>query len=241
MNCTIMFPVYNEEKRLENGVRKTVEFLKEHSLGYNLVIIDNGSTDATESIGEELEKEFPNVTYCKINEKGVGAAFRKGFEISDTEVFGYMDVDLSTKLEHLLQVEDIFKKDESVQIVNGSRISKGSQVIGRKLGREITSRGLNIILKIFFRMKIKDSLCGFKFFKRDSLDCLMKQSSGENGWFYIVELLLRAERGKYKIEEIPVVWEDDYNTTVKVFKLIIEYLRQIMRLFIMFNFKGEKK
>jgi glycosyltransferase involved in cell wall biosynthesis len=231
IDMTILFPVLNEEKRLVNGIEKTIQFLeKEKLFNYNLIIVDNGSTDKTGEIGKELTEKYTKVFYTKTDKEGVGIAFRHGVAITKTPYVGYMDIDLSTDLKHLYQVAEIFENNLKTKIINGSRI-KG-KTIGRKLHREITSRGLNIILKTLFKTKISDCISGFKFFERQILDELIVGSGNENSWFYVIEIMLRAEKKKIPIEEIPVIWTDDnINTKVKILKLIKLYLKNILRLF----------
>ena len=118
-----------------------------------------------------------------------------------------------------------------VDMVNGSRWNRNSDTRGRKWYRSITSNGLTVLLKIILGLKATDSICGFKFFRKESAERLIHEAGeDENGWFYIIELLLRAERNNMKIVELPVHWEDDYNTTVKVFALIKNYCIQSIRL-----------
>ena len=77
-------------------------------------------------------------------------------------------------------------------------------------------------------MKATDAICGFKFFRKQAIEKLISSfNSNEKGWFYVIELLLRAERSNLSIFELPVKWEDDYNTTVHVWKLIKNYMRNI--------------
>ena len=87
---------------------------------------------------------------------------------------------------------------------------------------------MKYLLKFVFGMRIDDAICGFKFFRQETVKDLIRVSSKEPGWFYCIELLLRAERMGVKIKEIPVVWQDDYDTTVHVKKLVIKdvYKRQ---------------
>ena len=230
----ILFPVYNEEKRLENGIRVTDEFLaKETEISYVLTIVDNGSTDRTEEIARSLCAEAPErIQYIRIAEKGVGAAFRAGVAVNSSDIVGYMDVDLSTDIRHLRQVTDIFASDASAAMVNGSRWSKQSETRGRKLYRNITSIGLVWILKLVFGMKASDAICGFKFFRKEAVEGLIAEAGSQtNGWFYIIELLLRAERNGLKVVELPVRWNDDSeNSTVHTAALIREYLREIVHL-----------
>ncbi|AQR97827.1 glycosyltransferase [Clostridium saccharoperbutylacetonicum] len=232
MKINILFPVLNEERRLERGIIQTIDFMDEHfKENYKISIIDNGSIDNTEAISKKLESSYHNVKYVKLKEKGVGLALREGIKLNNCEIVGYMDIDLSTKLDHLIEMKETFEKYSDIKIVNGSRLSKNSVVIGRKFSREVTSRGLKYILKIVLGMRINDALCGFKFFRKETIEDLMKISSDTNGWFYCAEILLRAEKNNIKIKEIPVVWQDDYDTTVNVKKLIKEYLKEISRLF----------
>ena len=113
-------------------------------------------------------------------------------------------------------------------MVNASRLNKKSNTIGRKWYRMITSYGLSFVLKLFLHMKATDAICGFKFFRKQAIEKLISSfDSNEKGWFYVIELLLRAERSNLSIFELPVKWEDDYNTTVHVWKLIKNYMRNI--------------
>lgn len=239
MRIHILFPVLNEENRLRQGVLETVSFMENNFKdAYKITIVDNGSEDKTESIARNLVNDYKTVNYVRLNERGVGLALRKGIEINDCDIVGYMDIDLSTHLDHLLEMYKSFTDDKSIEIFNGSRNSKNSKVIGRKISREITSRGLNILLKIVLGMKIDDSLCGFKFFRKKTIENLVKISSDNKGWFFCAELMLRAERQGIKIKEIPVVWRDDYDTHANVPKLIKAYLKEIFNLFIEFRIKS---
>lgn len=232
-NLNILFPVYNEELRLKNGIEKTVTYLSQIEIPYLLTIVDNASTDNTENISRDLCAKFPeNVRYIRIKDKGVGAAFRAGVSENQSNIVGYMDVDLSTDLCHLSEMYHLLCSDNAVDIVNASRWNRKSKTSGRKFYRNITSIGLVFVLKIFFKMRASDAICGFKFFRKEVAEKLISEAGNEtNGWFYLIELLIRAERNNLKIVELPVNWIDDSkNTTVRTFSLICEYLHQILSL-----------
>ena len=238
MYINIIFPVLNERLRLEKGIRSTVKYLEEISFeDYRITIVDNGSEDETPMIAEALCKEYPKVTYERINIRGVGAAFRKGVELNDCEIVGYMDIDLSANIRHLGEAIEMFKNDEKLQYINGSRFAKESDTKGRKWYRRITSMGLLVLLKIFLGMKCTDAICGFTFMRKAVAEELISGSSQDNGWFYMIEVLLRAEKRGINILDYPVDWQEDYNTTVKIFKTICNYLVQISRLFVEFYIK----
>jgi Glycosyltransferases, probably involved in cell wall biogenesis len=238
MMLTIIFPVLNERLRLESGNTRTVEYLDRISCSdYEIIIVDNGSEDETPQIAETLCRKYDHVRYERINIRGVGAAFRRGVELSHGEVVGYMDIDLSTNIKHLGEAIHIFKNRPEVEYINGSRFAKESDTQGRKWYRKITSQGLLILLKLFLRMKSTDAICGFTFVRRETALSLVEGSSQDNGWFYMIEFLLRAEKRGVKILDYPVEWQEDYNTTVKVFKTVCNYLVQIARLFREFYIK----
>lgn len=231
-SINILFPVLNEELRLAEGINQTMAFMHAHpKMAFELNIIDNGSTDKTEEVAQSLCAQYPEVHYAKIKERGTGVAIREGVKNNTCDYVGYMDVDLSTNLKHLLQVQDLFADDPELEFVNGSRFSRESSVSGRKWYRNITSYGLLFLLHLFLKMKASDAICGFKFFKKETAEKLIEVSSkDENGWFFIIEMLLRAERMGVKIYELPVEWADDSRTKVKLFATIQNYIKNIRRL-----------
>lgn len=238
MMWTIIFPVLNERLRLEKGIVTTVEYL--NSIGfqdYEILIVDNGSEDETPQIAAGLCERYSKVAYEKINVRGVGAAFRRGVELSHGDIVGYMDIDLSTNIKHLGEAVKLFSEDKQLQYINGSRFAKSSDTKGRKWYRKITSQGLLILLKVFLRMKCTDAICGFTFVRRETALSLIEGCSQDNGWFYMIEFLLRAERRGVNILDYPVEWQEDYNTTVKILKTVCNYVKQIARLFWEFNIK----
>lgn len=231
ISINMLFPVLNERLRLRNGIEKSMEYLKENvTIPYSLTILDNGSDDETPEIGRELAAKYPEVSYVRVGERGVGVAFRKGIELNESDIVGYMDIDLSTDLKYLSKTIELFENNPKLQYVNGSRFSKESDTRGRKWYRKITSMGLVFLLKTVFHMKATDAVCGFTFLRKDAAERLVDESSNDNGWFYTIEFLLRAERDGMEIYDMPVEWQEDYNTTVKIWKTIKNYLVQIYRL-----------
>lgn len=231
MSINLLFPVLNERLRLRNGIEKSMAYLRENvTIPYSLTILDNGSDDETPEIGRELAKKYPEVSYVRVGERGVGVAFRKGIAFNQSEIVGYMDIDLSTDLKYLGRTIELFEKRPELQYVNGSRFSKESDTRGRKWYRKITSMGLVFLLKTVFHMKATDAVCGFTWLRKEAAERLVKESSKDNGWFYTIEFLLRAERDGMVIYDMPVEWQEDYNTTVKVFKTVKNYLVQMHKL-----------
>jgi len=231
MTINIVIPVLNEEKILKNGIERTIYFLDTTKVKdkYCITIADNGSTDGTEEIAKNLCKKYSYVNYLKISCRGVGAAFREAIKCNTEDIIGYMDIDLATDIRHLKQVYRVFLKDNA-DIVVGSRLLPKSKVYNRTLLREFTSRALNKILKLFLNVQFSDAMCGFKFYKREVAEQLVKISSNEKGWFFCAEMMIRAEWSKIPIREIAVIWHDDPDSKVKAGKVSVNYMIEIIKL-----------
>ena len=161
----VILPVFNESEVLEKQLRILKNYIDHnnfHSYIIYLTVVDNGSTDRTQEISKKLLKNKLLDNYIRIPEKGRGRALKIAMKKSRANVFCYMDIDLSTDLQHFFPlINGIIIDNYDISI--GSRLSRGSKVIGRKKIREITSRSYNIIVKILFpKSRIDDMQCGFK-------------------------------------------------------------------------------
>lgn len=228
----ITIPVLNEEETLNMQVSKVLDFLEQECKEYgdiSLVIADNGSNDKTQTIATEMSKHNTKVKYLRLEEKGVGRALKASWLNSSADLVGYMDLDLATDLKHLHQVFDgILNQD--YEVVAGTRLAKGSTVIGRTPLRNFTSKVFNKILNFKFNGNFTDGMCGFKFLKRSILSDLMENGADNDGWFFSTELLVVADYKKYRLLDLPIVWTDDPNSKVKIIKLALEYLKAMNKL-----------
>ena len=219
MILEITIPVLNEEQTIKEKINEMINYVKTNiiNVNVNFIIADNGSTDKTQEYSQELIKEYSNLSYIKLPEKGVGLALRTSWLKSKADYVGYMDLDIATDLEALKIV--ISEMEKNTKIINGSRLLKDSIVINRTLLREISSRSFNFILKLILGIKFSDGMCGFKFFDRST-----------KGWFFSTEMLVKGYWKNFQIKEIPVKWTDDRNSKVKIVSLSLNYLKSIFRL-----------
>ncbi|MCI5584721.1 MAG: glycosyltransferase, partial [Lachnospiraceae bacterium] len=83
LSINLLFPVLNERLRLEKGIETCMVYLQNQvGIPYRLTILDNGSQDETPEIGKRLAAKYPEVSYVRVGERGVGVAFRKGIELN---------------------------------------------------------------------------------------------------------------------------------------------------------------
>ena len=223
----IVLPVYNEEKTLEKSVETIREFLKgKIENTWEIIVIDNGSTDTTSEKGRGLSSRYPEVRYLHLAEKGRGRALKAAWRQSAAEIVAYMDIDLSTQLTAFPEL--IRAVEEGYDIAIGSRFIKGSKV-KRGLGRGMLSRGYNRLLKIILKVDFSDAQCGFKAINRKVVEEVLPEVK-DNAWFFDTELLYRAWKKGFRIKEVPITWTEDKDSKVKITKTVIDYLVSTMRL-----------
>lgn len=226
----VALPVYNEEKELEANTLKLYHFLNK-TYGkekFMVTIADNASTDNSLLIAERLKKQYKEISYVHLKQKGRGRAIKKVWQNSNALVLAYMDIDLSTNLKSLPNIVNalLIKKYD---IAIGSRLLPGSRIYNRPIIREILSRGFNILIKIFFRTHFSDAQCGFKAISNKTKRIL--KNIVDNEWFFDSELLIYAEKIHLRIYEEPVIWVDNPGSTVRVLGTVKGDLFGLLRLF----------
>jgi glycosyltransferase involved in cell wall biosynthesis len=233
MTFDITIPVLNEEATLKENIHTLYQFISTHfpdEKQWNITIADNGSTDQTSIIGQQLSEDLTSVKFIKIPRKGVGLALKTSWSQSAADIVGYMDLDLATDLGHFLQVYDAIA-NQSYDIVYGSRLHPKSEVINRPFKREVASRVFNQLLKSYLNVGFSDGMCGFKFLKRKVYPSLYETGAQNDGWFFSTELLTTAEWLGLKICELPVKWTDDVSSSkVKIIPLAKKYIRAMHEL-----------
>lgn len=223
----ITIPVLDEEKTIDAQIRNVIETVSSQTFRanrYQIVVADNGSTDSTQELATNLEKEFPEqVSYLRLNERGVGRALKASWNRSTADIVGYFDLDLATDLKHLPEAIDIIINHQA-DVVTGTRLAEGSRVVGRSLKRAITSRVFNGIVRTMFNNGFTDGMCGFKFLRREHVSQICESGAQSDGWIFATELLITAEHLGLNVVDIPVNWKDDPDTKVNITSLAIEYI-----------------
>lgn len=225
----LVIPCYNEERTLAASVEKLCAWAGDNLLyKWRIVIADNASTDGTLAVAQALAARFPDeVSYIHLDQKGRGRALKKAWLESASDAMCYMDVDLSTDLAMIPPLLGAVA-DDGYDIAYGSRLSKGSD-IERSLKRELNSRGYIAVIKLLFWTKFADAQCGFKAISHDAAQQLLP--SVEDGeWFFDTELMIIAEKGGWKLKEVPVRWVEDPDTRVRFPQDAIKMGRKLFRL-----------
>ncbi len=228
VEVSLILPAYNEAERLKGTVRQVANALYKITPSFEIIIAEDGSTDGTDRIAEELAKKYPYIKHMHSKDRlGRGKALNRAFKSSDGEILAYIDVDLATDLKHLEELINSISED-GYDFSMGSRMLKESDV-KRSFTRLIASKGFNLLTRLLLKSEIKDHQCGFKAFKREPLFDILDEVK-DNHWFWDTEILVRAQRRGYKIKELPVKWRCGSKTKVDLKRDVIGMGTQIIRL-----------
>ena len=191
----VVIPCYNEEERLLS--KEFLNFVEEHS-GYHLCFVNDGSTDRTFEVLQELKKgreEYISVYDCFKN-GGKAEAVRQGMlfleKFKYLDYIGFLDADLSTNLKDFDALVSTIETS-SFKIVSGSRISRMGANITKESARKIISLSINYIIRKILGMDFKDTQCGAKIMNREIIQVAF-QKKFVTKWLFDVEIFMRMRK-----------------------------------------------
>jgi dolichyl-phosphate beta-glucosyltransferase len=222
---SVIIPVHNEARRLPACIEQTIQYLFRTSYNYEVIVVDNGSTDETWSVCEQYRKTYGHFFPLRLPERGKGAAVRAGMLASSGRYRLMMDCDLSTPLTEIRNALDLIRQD--YDIVIGSREMKGAKVkatiLRRLIGRIFHSMIVDLV------PDIKDTQCGFKLFKDFAARDLFERQKID-GMAFDVEILWMARLRGYPVMEMPVQWTHDPDSRVRLVGDSLTMLRDVINI-----------
>ena len=229
-SLSIIIPCYNEGEKLLANISKIKNFIftSFKHIDFEIIIVNDGSKDNSEDI---LTQYCKDDCCCKLISydinKGKGFAVKQGIESSTKDIVVFMDADLSTDLSSLV---DVYSNIDLYDIVIGSRRHPQSILVKpQRKTRRFFGKVCSIITNIFTSFNISDTQCGFKAIKVDvARDIVQKQTI--NGFAFDVELLYIGYLNGYSIKEIPVIWENDEDSKVKLIDSSLLFLKDLCKI-----------
>ncbi|HOQ04452.1 MAG TPA: glycosyltransferase family 2 protein [Anaerohalosphaeraceae bacterium] len=193
-SISVFFPCFNERENLEPLVRQALDVLGKMGLDYEIIIVDDGSTDGTGALADALAAENPRikVIHHPVN-KGYGAALQSGFRAASKELVFYTDGDRQFDLNELPPLLPLI---EQYDIVSCYRMNRQEGWIRRFNGFAWTR-----LVCLLFHLKLKDIDCSFKLYRRKIFDGMPLVSTGA---LIDTEVLARAARKGYTIKQVGV-------------------------------------
>ena len=229
---SLVIPAFNEADRIGKTLRDSLRYLETTSPESELIVVNDGSTDATSevvrevfagpsSIATRLLEHFPN--------RGKGAAVREGLLAARKPIGLFSDADLSTPIEEAPKLIEPIAAGE-FDVAFGSRALDRSLIGHRQpWRREQGGRVFNLIVRLATGLSFWDTQCGFKAFRLDAFRPIL-QTAKTDGFGFDVELLYLARKAGLRMKEIPVRWNHNEGSKVSFLRDSVRMLREIAAL-----------
>jgi dolichyl-phosphate beta-glucosyltransferase len=227
---SIVIPAYNEEKRIRNSLSEACAFLNDSGMDYEVVVVDDGSSDGTSRIVESVARISPKVRLVGYEKnKGKGHALRTGVLVTTGDFVLVMDADLSTPMEELGKLMP-YLSDGGFDIAIGSRALALSDIIRKQpWWRRSMGKMFNRIVKVLVIGDFSDTQCGFKLFRGGAARNLFREAKIDR-FAYDVEILARAKKKGYGMKEVPIRWINSPESRVDPLKDSLQMLADLVRI-----------
>lgn len=212
---SIVFPAYNEERRLPATLAQTLAFLDSQPYPAEVVVVENGSQDRTLEIAQEYARQAPNLRVFSESQRGKGRAVQRGMLEARGEYRFFCDVDLSMPINEVNRF--IPPMLDHVDIAIASREAPGAVRYHEPAYRHFVGRVFNTMVRLAAVPGLNDTQCGFKCFRACVVEDIFRCQT-MMGWSFDVELLFIARRRHYQIVEVPIPWYFNPDSKVRVLK-----------------------
>jgi dolichyl-phosphate beta-glucosyltransferase len=224
---SIIIPAHNEESRLPRTLEQIFTFLEKQTVSFEIVIIENGSSDRTLEFAEEYAKGRQNLTVIHEERRGKGNAVQRGMLEAHGEYRFICDADLSMPIEELPKFLPPLLGDFDVAIA--SREAPGAIRYNEPSYRHLGGRAINFVIQALILPGLNDTQCGFKCFRAEIAEGIFRQQT-LTGWSFDIEVLYLARRKKLRIKEIPIHWYFDADSKVSAVRDAVRMIGDIFHI-----------
>jgi dolichyl-phosphate beta-glucosyltransferase len=216
LDLSIVIPAFNEERRLPKTLEQIGAYLNTLALRTEIIVVDDGSTDATAKLVEGYREKVPGLRLVSNSRnRGKGFSVRHGVLEARGEIVLFSDADLSTPIE---EADKLLRalREKGYDAAIGSRALDRSLIQVRQSAfREQAGKLFNVLVRWIAGIEFSDTQCGFKAFRRERARIIFEQQRIE-GFGFDPEILFLAKRHGLRVAEIPVRWAHDAGTKVNV-------------------------
>ncbi len=205
VDISVVIPAFNESRRLPAFLRELIDYCRRSQKTYEIIVVDDGSSDHTAKVALEFLEVFPSLFVSKLEtNRGKGYAVKHGLLKARGKIGLFMDADGSTPPTEIER--NLTYLDEGYDIFIGSRVLKDEdQVLKVALHRKAIGTVFNFLVQKILFTKIKDTQCGFKIFKKEIINPLFSRMN-INRFGFDLEILYLAHKMGYRVKEGPVSW-----------------------------------
>jgi glycosyltransferase involved in cell wall biosynthesis len=193
-DLSVIFPAFNEEGNIRCTVETMIRVLPKVATSWEIIVVDDGSSDATALICQELKAQYPEVeVICHGHNRGYGAALKSGIMSANYDLIFFSDSDGQFDLHELQQ---LICWSEDYDIVAGYRAKRHDPFY-----RRLNALGWNVLVRLVLGIQIRDIDCAFKLFRRSVFDRVQIRCVGA---MVNTEILAQATRLGMRIHQVKV-------------------------------------
>lgn len=227
---SLIIPIFNEEKRLKKGIDRILACCQQQQWDFEIIVIEDGSTDRSIEIMEKYCMNDERIRMVSLpNRCGKGGAILHAITLSNKENIGFLDIDLSADP---LEFTRLIPFTNEYDIVVGSRIIRdGLNPIQRPFVRSFLSKMFTIYFSSLFNVKVQDTQCGFKLFRRESVLPIISTIQ-TNGFAFDTEFLVRSSLHGLRIKEVPINWHHELDSKLHINKAVFNMSRDLLKIWL---------
>ena len=195
LSLSVVLPAYNEAKNIKRTVTEAVSYAERSFNDYEVIVVNDGSTDGTGEIVEELTLADPKIILVNhAKNSGYGAALRSGFDRASLDYLFLMDSDGQFDIS---DIERFLPFINTFDIIVGYREKRADPAI-----RSLNTWLYHLYVELLFGLRMRDMDCAFKMFTRRAYEAVKPIKSG--GALFSAELIIKWKRKGFSIKEVPV-------------------------------------
>lgn len=239
-SLSLVIPAYNEAARIEATVRAATAWAGEQPFPVELIVVDDGSDDATAELAERALRDAAGANVIRLPHGGKAAAVRAGMLVATGDQIAFSDADLATPLSYLAQLRAALAG--GCEIAIGSREGAGARRLGEPIYRHVMGRVFNGLVRALLVPGIDDTQCGFKLFRAEVARDLLERSRlyqdasreilGPRVTAFDVELLTIARARGYRVCSVPVVWSYGRGSKVRPARDTWHNVRDVLQVWV---------
>jgi glycosyltransferase involved in cell wall biosynthesis len=227
-DLTLVLACYNEEGHIRESVREIVDVLEHTSWSWEIVFVDDCSSDRTRERIDAIIAEHPRAAMARLFHPvnlGRGASVRDGFRMGRGRYRGYIDIDLEVGAHYVPAC--VRALETGADVATALRVYKFRW---RSLDRYLLTKGYAWLVRRLLHTRLRDTETGFKFFQTRTGAKLLDEIE-DTGWFWDTEFMIRAERRGLHVRELPCLFlrRREKPSSVRVVADTLDYFRKLMR------------
>src|SRR6202521_4282151 len=218
LELSIVIPAFNEERRLPKAIEQIGSYLSARTLGAEIIVVDDGSSDATHKLIERYGGKIPGLRLISNGaNRGKGFSVRHGVLESRGEIVLFTDADLSTPMEEADKLLAALREQGYDAAIGSRALDRSLIEVHQSAFREQAGALFNRLVRQIAGLEFSDTQCGFKAFRRERTRIIFEQQRIESFGFD-PEILFLAKRHGLRVAEIPVRWSHNPATKVNVIR-----------------------